>query len=151
MKVYTYASGWKNQLTSYGGKSIEYDALGNPTKYLDKELSWSYGRQLTGICDYAREENGAVITDEEGNLVFSDTPSITYTYTNDGNRLTKTVDGVTTRYTLNRSQILREKTGDETLNYYYDGEGKLTSIGYDNGTSADAEVLYTIARNAQGI
>ena len=35
--TYTYATtGWKDQLTSYNGQSIVYDALGNPTTYRGK-------------------------------------------------------------------------------------------------------------------
>ena len=40
--TYTYGnSSWKDQLTSYNGQSITYDASGNPTSYLGQH--W-YGR-----------------------------------------------------------------------------------------------------------
>ena len=45
--TYTYASsGWKDQLTSYNGQSIVYDALGNPTTYRGKNLTWTNIRRL---------------------------------------------------------------------------------------------------------
>ena len=47
--TYGYSTGeWKDQLTSYDGQSIVYDAMGNPTEYLGKSLTWR-GKQLTGI------------------------------------------------------------------------------------------------------
>ena len=39
---YTYAaSGWKDQLTSFNGQSIIYDAIGNPTTYKGNNLAWT--------------------------------------------------------------------------------------------------------------
>ena len=32
--TYTYSSGWKDQLTSFNGKAITYDAMGNPLSYM---------------------------------------------------------------------------------------------------------------------
>ena len=43
---YAYTnSAWKDQLTSYDGESITYDASGNPTNYLGATLVWE-GQRL---------------------------------------------------------------------------------------------------------
>lgn len=39
---------WKDQLKSYNGTAITYDALGNPLNYLGKVMTWQ-GRKLTSI------------------------------------------------------------------------------------------------------
>ncbi len=51
---YGYSSGtWGDQLTTYRGKTLTYDALGNPLYYhngygFGKNFTWT-GRQLTGM------------------------------------------------------------------------------------------------------
>ena len=40
-------SAWGDLLTSYGGSSITYDAIGNPLSYSGKTFTWE-GRRLTG-------------------------------------------------------------------------------------------------------
>ena len=59
-------------------KTIDYDEIGNPIKYLDYKMSW-FGRQL--------EE----ITDDKGTTEKTDDDIITFTYGADGLRGTKTV------------------------------------------------------------
>lgn len=44
-KSYTYDTTWTDKLTSFGGESIVYDAIGNPTSYRGATLTWD-GRQL---------------------------------------------------------------------------------------------------------
>ena len=90
--TYTYGNAnWPDQLTSYNGESIVYDAIGNPTTYRGASLTWN-GRRLTGY-----NGNGATAS---------------YTYNEDGIRTVKTVNGVTTEYFLSGSTILAEKTGE---------------------------------------
>ncbi|MGE5661897.1 MAG: hypothetical protein ACM3X1_06575, partial [Ignavibacteriales bacterium] len=126
--TYSYDTVWKDKLLSYDGQRITYDAIGNPTSYMGAAMTWSNGRELSSIVD--------------GNK------SISYTYTNDGIRLSKTVNNITTSYVLDGSTILSETTGNETLNYYYDSTGDLQQIGYKKGTAA--EVYYLAAHNGQG-
>ena len=46
-KEYVYrTSGWKDQLLSYDGESIVYDASGNPTTYRGATLGFEAGRRL---------------------------------------------------------------------------------------------------------
>ena len=42
---YTYDTTWTDKLTSFGGESIVYDEIGNPTTYRGATLTWD-GRQL---------------------------------------------------------------------------------------------------------
>ena len=69
-------------------------------------------------------------------------------YQSDGQRRSKTVNGKTTTYNYNNQLLLSEQTGDETLRYYYDSTGRVTSIGYQKGRKA--ETAYFFTRNAQG-
>ena len=40
-KAYTYGDAtWRDLLTGFDGKTIEYDAQGNPVKYLGHTLTW---------------------------------------------------------------------------------------------------------------
>ncbi|MBW8383841.1 MAG: DNRLRE domain-containing protein, partial [Youngiibacter sp.] len=45
--AYTYGdTNWKDKLTAYNGKSITYDAIGNPLSYDGWTYTWENGRQL---------------------------------------------------------------------------------------------------------
>ena len=107
-KAYTYDSTWKDLLTSYDGKSITYDAQGNPTTYLGHTLTWEKGRQLKSF------------------------DSNTYTYNANGIRTSKTINGVTHTYTLDGTKILRETWGSNTLIPLYDNEETVCGIIYNN-------------------
>lgn len=48
--LFTYrASGWKDQLISYNGSSISYDAVGNITAYQGRTLTWYRGSLLQSL------------------------------------------------------------------------------------------------------
>ena len=49
--------------------------------------------------------------------------AISCQYNADGKRISKTVNGATTEYFLNGSQILAQKTGESTMWFFYDSEG----------------------------
>ena len=110
---YTNA-GWSDLLTSFDGGTITYDAIGNPLTYHDgKVFTWTAGRKLSTVTDG------------------SDT--YTYTYDGDGNRISKTVDGVTTDYYYIDGKLLGLKKGQDTLLFLYDETG--TAYGFlRNGT-----------------
>ena len=108
--AYTYDTVWKDKLTSYNGKSITYDAQGNPTNYMGTTLVWEKGRQL--------KQFGAN----------------TYTYNNDGIRTSKTVGGVKHTYVLDGTNIVKETWGINTLIPLYDLDGTVCGINY-NGTA----------------
>lgn len=64
-------AGWKDQLTSYDGKQIVYDEIGNPVQYDGKEYQWTAGRMLKKYTNEAYH--------------------ITYTYDQNGLRQRKTI------------------------------------------------------------
>ena len=108
-KVYTYGdSTWKDLLTGFDGKTIEYDAQGNPTSYLGHTLTWEKGRQLKKF------------------------DNIEYTYNANGIRTSKKVNGVKHEYTLDGTKILRETWGGNTLIPLYDNEDSVCGILYNN-------------------
>ena len=108
-KAYTYGNAtWKDLLTGFDGKTIEYDAQGNPVKYLGHTLTWEKGRQLKSF---------------DGN---------TYTYNANGIRTSRTVNGVTHNYTLDGTKILKETWEDNTLIPLYDNEDSVCGIIYND-------------------
>ena len=108
-KAYTYGdTTWKDLLTGFDGKAIEYDAQGNPVKYLGHTLTWEKGRQLKKF------------------------DNIEYTYNANGIRTSKTVGGVKHTYTLDGTKILRETWDGNTLIPLYDNEDSVCGILYNN-------------------
>ena len=117
--TYTYGdSEWLDLLTAYDGKSITYDAIGNPAVWHnssgDWELSWSNGRQLT-------EANKG-------------SHYISYTYDLAGIRDSKTVDGVTYNYITQNGQVVRQTWGNHVMDFIYDNTGKPYALKYDGTT-----------------
>ena len=107
-QTYFYDSTWHDLLTGIESESIEYDAQGNPTKYLGHNLTWEKGRQLKSF---------------DGN---------TYTYNANGIRTSKTVNGVKHEYTLDGTKILKETWGENTLIPLYDNEDSVCGIIYND-------------------
>ena len=122
--VYEYNNAaWGDQLTSWNGESITYDAIGNPLLYRGRSLTWTQGRRLAGIT-------------AEG-------LNVTYTYDESGTRTGKTVNGVSTQYYINGSQILAQKSGEDILYFLYDETGAAVGFKYNNN-------LYIYRKNLQG-
>ncbi|ETA81933.1 hypothetical protein T472_0203775 [Youngiibacter fragilis 232.1] len=69
--------------------------------------------------------------------------SLSFKYNSDGIRTEKTVNGVTTKYTLFGDKVSFETTGSDKIHYSYDASGNLFSMNM-NGTE------YYYVRNAQG-
>ena len=93
-----------DRLISYNGQAITYDTIGNPLNYRGNALTWQNGRQLASYGTY------------------------TYTYNADGLRIEKTVNGVTTEYVLNGSQVMRQIIDNGTTTYIAD------YLYHENGT-----------------
>ena len=114
-------------LTAYDGKSITYDAIGNPNVWHnstgDWNLSWANGRQLTTASN--------------------DNHRVSYTYDLAGVRDSKTVDGVTYNYITQNGQVVRQTWGRHVMDFIYDNTGKPYAVKYD-GT------LYYYVLNLQG-
>ncbi|MCR5611902.1 MAG: hypothetical protein K6F68_08775 [Clostridiales bacterium] len=113
-------SQWGDLLTSYNGQTITYDAMGNPTNYLGKTLSWE-GKRLMSYT------NGST--------------SITYAYNEDGLRLSKTVGTTLTEYFYNGSVLIGMKIGTgntaKIFRFSYDASGNVAAVDYsaDNGST----------------
>ncbi len=102
----------QNQLLSYNGYPVTYDANGNMKTFMGWTLTWTDNKlqQLIG--------NG----------------NISYQYNSRNIRTSKTVNGVTTTYTIDSSNNVTSQTnGTDTLNYYYDSNGQLVYFTL-NGT-----------------
>ena len=96
---------WQDQLTSYNGSAITYDAIGNPTIwYNGTQMTWQKGRQLTGI-------NSSV------------SGTTMYTYDDSGLRTSKTMNGVKTEYYRSGSRLIGQKRGSNVMQFLYDANG----------------------------
>lgn len=73
-----------------------------------------------------------------------DGKSLSFTYDSEGIRTSKTVDGVKTEYLLNGTQILAQKTGSNTLCFFYDQQGNRVGMA-DSGNH-----FYYYLYNLQG-
>lgn len=112
-KTWAYTDGsWSDLLTSFNGISISYDLSGNPTAIGNQILTWN-GRQLQSITN--------------GSNTYS------YAYNTDEQRVSKTVNGVTTEYFYNGEILAGQKTGDDILVFMYDNDGDPFGFTY-NGT-----------------
>ncbi len=76
-----------------------------------------------------------------------------YTYSSDGQRISKNVGNYKTAYIYNAGMLIAEENKDYRINYYYDADGIVTEIGY-RAKKADGtllnEVFYFFSRNGQG-
>ncbi|ERK31240.1 DNRLRE domain-containing protein [Clostridium intestinale] len=126
--IYDYSDkNWKDKLTSYNGKNITYDAIGNPLTYDGYTYTWERGRTLTKIA---------------GN-----NNTISYKYDGSGIRTEKNVNGVVSKYTLQGDKVVYEEVTNgsniDKIYYTYDGSGILVSMNLNS-------VEYYYVRNLQG-
>ena len=110
--TYTYGDSWKDQLLSFGGKSISYDNAGNPTVYGDARMTWSNGRNL--ISYYV-----------PGDGIYFDMK-----YSADGKRVEK-------RYTYDD-----DSTDETTITYFYNGNNLVCEKTDEGGTISRKYYLY---------
>ena len=131
-------------MTSYNGKSLTYDEIGNPVTYGTYEYDWTLGRRLSGISEET-------------------TGTIAYCWYNDeGIRTVKVANGVRHEYDVTGGQINREiirSSGSASsavmkeLRYYYDASGRPVAIRAftcANGAAAFTEKIYYLQTNLQG-
>ncbi len=130
--TYSYENeNWKDQLTSYNNKRIEYDEIGNLVSYNGKDYVWGHGKDLASITE-------------------TDTGKVTrYHYNYDGIRDQKIVDGTEVNYSLRGDKIVFERRGSIIYYYSYDEAGQPIgmSIYYVNSNYYDA---YYYKKNLQG-
>ena len=107
--LYQYSnSNWKDQLTNYNGKNINYDGIGNPINIGDSiTLEWINGRSLKSY------------TDDSKKLM------VEYQYNMDGIRTSKVVNGKKIEYSLENNNIVYEKRENKLIYYFYDSTGLL--------------------------
>ena len=115
-QIVSYAYGdadWKDKLTRYNGVDIAYDAIGNPIHDGVWAYTWENGRQLRRMaCDATIAE---------------------FVYNADGLRVQKTVNGVTTNYTLHGKNIVHMTKGNAELHFWYDAQNRPAIVEF-NGT-----------------
>ena len=124
-------------LTSFNGKTITYDEIGNPIQYRRDTLTWTEGRRLSSIAHPAPG--------------LPDLKTIhDYEYNAAGQRIFKTTtspsgESVTTEFIYNGDQLVGQKTSDgsEDLEFLYDDTGSYIGFVYRN-----AEYYYM--KNLQG-
>ena len=124
--TYTYGdANWKDKLTAFNGKSITYDAIGNPLKDNTWTYTWGKGRQLQYMV-------------KNGDAVY-------FYYNEDGVRLQKTATGTTgvTKYSLHGKNIVHLTNGKNNLHFFYDARNKPAVVTF-NGTA------YAYLYNLQG-
>ena len=134
---YAYTnSAWKDQLTSYDGESITYDASGNPTNYLGATLVWE-GQRLKSYTPKDASSGRA--------------NSYVYSYDENGIRTRKTIGNTVTDYYYNGTLLMgtvktttnsNGSTTTSKLRFSYDADGKVVAVNY-NGN------YYYYLRNAQ--
>ena len=123
LATYTYDNtDWPDLLTAFNGKSITYDAIGNPLSDGTWTYAWQHGRQLASMS-----KSGS---------------SITYGYNANGKRISKTVNGTTYNYSYLGDQLTERTWGSNKLHFTYDSTGP-ASVTY-NGNR------YFYLKNAQG-
>lgn len=98
-------SDWEDQLTEYDNEIINYDSVGNVNSINNATLSWINGKELS------------TYSDSVNNL------DIRYKYNINGIRISKTINGVETKYYLDGNNIVFEKKNNNTIYYLYDLDG----------------------------
>ena len=125
-QVVPYAYGdanWKDKLTAYNGKSITYDAIGNPLTDGTWTYQWQAGRQLKQMT-----KSGTTIQ---------------FKYDHNGLRVGKAVNGTETKYMLHGKLVTHLTVGGDNLHFFYDAQSRPAKVSY-NGT------IYTYVHNLQG-
>ena len=120
---------WGDKLTSYNGRTIAYDNIGNPTSIeatedgYERTYTWEHGRQLKTLYDGV--------------------DNWTFEYDANGMRTRRYCDWCGYQYTYTGSQLTQMKFEGSTLNFTYDASGTPLTMSID-GT------VYYYVTNLQG-
>lgn len=116
---YIYDGQWKDKLSLYNGQTIMYDAIGNPTQYLNgTSLTWESGNRLAHItkglnnAEYKYNTQGIRTSKRVYNDSVSSSRETKYYYDDD-----------------NRLIALYGLFGN-IMYFYYDNNGRLNSMSY---------------------
>ena len=120
---YQDPDGWGDLLTSYDGRTITYDEIGNPLSDGEWTYIWEHGRQLSSMT--------------KGNTTW------TYTYDANGMRARRTDGESDYVYEYNGSQLVSMSVDGYTHYFTYDAAGTPLAI-----TIGDANYFYVT--NLQG-
>ena len=104
--------GWGDLLTSYDGRTITYDEIGNPLSDGEWTYTWKHGRQLKSMT--------------KGNTTW------TYTYDANGMRTRRTDGEYDYVYEYNGSQLVSMSVDGYTHYFYYDANGIPLSLTINN-------------------
>ena len=111
-----------DKLLAYGTEACEYDAIGNPTTYRGKSVSWSNGRQMVNYNTTAFTYDGLGRRLSKG--------TINYTY--DGNnRIIKQSNGI--EFIYDNSGVAGIVYNSATYVYRKDGQGNICALIDSNG------------------
>ena len=119
-----------DKLLTYGTEACEYDAIGNPTTYRGKSVSWSNGRQMTNYDGTAFTYDGLGRRLSKGN--------ITYTY-DSNNRIIKQSNGI--EFIYDNSGVAGIVYNSGTYLYRKDGQGNICAL-IDNTGNVVVEYKY---------
>ena len=123
-------------MTIAGTETFSHDAMGNPTSYASKTLTWS-GKQL--IRYYYQPGKNQLY-------------NYTYAYDENGLRTQKVLNGVTTSYYYNGSVLMGMVTGSGNTAIHqlfsYDSSGNVVSVDYSSNGGSTFTTYYYL-RNAQ--
>ena len=125
-------SEWGDLLISYNGHAITYDEIGNPLSYYNGSsytFTWD-GRRLASV---------------EKGLFYA-----TFTYNDEGLRLSTRINGETTTYLYDGSVLMAEYTPNYTCVYIYDESGAIIGVKYISTSAGSSWQTYFFEKNLQG-
>ncbi len=135
---YSYTSG-TDRLASYNGELCSYDAIGNPTTYRGKSLTWSHGRQLDKFDTVYFRYNGMGQRIKKDTLEFTYDASGNLVQQSNGMKFIYDHTGVVGMEYVNRTYIYRknplgdiiailDESGTVVVEYSYDAWGNYTVV-----------------------
>ena len=119
---------WGDLLKTYNGKSISYDAIGNPLNDGTWTYTWQEGRKLATMS-----KSGTTWT---------------FDYDANGMRTKRTTGSTTYNYTYHGSQLTHMSYGAIELHFNYDASGRPLSFTYSDTTNTNITYYYIL--NLQG-
>lgn len=102
----------KNALTSFDGKAIEYDSIGNPISLDNYRLIWKNGNKLMSI--------------------YNDENTINYSYNVNNLRDKKTINNIETKYYYDDSDLIAEISNNQIIYFIRDEFRSLIGFELNN-------------------
>jgi len=164
---YNGASDQLNNVTLPNGtkSTFSYDSLGRLNNVQDKVVSgganisqFTYGYDNRDVQTSVQRALGTAAS-QTVNYTYDDIDQLTgevstettplvnnsYTYDDAGNRLTSSIDGISSSYTLDEmNQITGYTLGGNAMNVQYDANGNTTQLGFQTMTYDDADRMTSV-------